>query len=200
MNNHFSIPEHAEGVEGCGEERFRRYKCSKTQAEKLYLVLMETPLLRYRLTEPLGLSTRVCAIIIAAGGIALSLTQPFAGVLLIAAGIFPFLYFKCLEIDLYKGTYCEGVNLMGFTIGHREPFPGIKCIFLKKNRTISGSSRYSWSPTTSTSFDGYLWLEDGTKILLSQDSKKERAMLKLQPFAEELQTEIRDLTAPLSQV
>ncbi|WP_461488381.1 hypothetical protein [Pontibacter sp. HJ8] len=161
---------------------------------------MKTTLLRYRLTEPLGLGVRICAIIIAIGGLALCTTQPFAGATLIIAGIFPFLYFKCLEIDLEKGTYSVGVNVLGYTIGEKEPYPGAKCIFLKKNRTIHQPSRHSWRQTVSTSFDGYLWLEDETKILLSKEIKKEIALLKLEPFAQELQIEIKDLTAPLSQV
>ncbi|WP_266203305.1 hypothetical protein [Pontibacter kalidii] len=129
----------------------------------------------------------------------MAITQPVGGLILIVAGIFPFLYFKCLEIDPYNGTYRVGVHVLGYTIGQQEPFPGIKCIFLKKNRTIHQSTVRSWSQTVSTSFDGYLWLEDGTKILLSQDGKKEVALLKLQPFADELQTSIKDLTAPFSQ-
>ena len=161
---------------------------------------METPLLRFRLAEPLSFGTRICAIVIIVGGIALSIPQPLGGAILIIAGIIPFLYFKCLEIDLYNGTYCVGVNFVGYTLGEREPYPGIKCIFLKKNRTIHRSTRHTWSSTVSTSFDGYLWLEDDSKILLSQDSKKEVALLKLQPFAQELQIEIKDLTAPLSQI
>lgn len=159
---------------------------------------METPLLRYRLTEPLGLKTKVCAIVVAAGGFLVFWLEPLVGLLLVIAGSFPLVSFKCLEIDMYGGTYTIGANILGYTIGKKEPFPGIKCIFLKKNRTIHRSTR-SWTPTTSTSFDGYLWLEDGTKVLLSQDSNKEVALLRLQPFAEELQTEIKDLTVPLSQ-
>lgn len=159
---------------------------------------METPLLRYRLSEPLGGGTRVCAVIMAAGGILIFWFQPLLGLLLIIAGVFPFVSFKCLEIDQYSGTYTVGVNILGYTIGRKEPYPGIRNIFLKKNRTIHRSSR-TWSATVSTSFDGYLWLEDDTKILLSQDSNKELALLKLQPFADELQIEVQDLTAPLSQ-
>ncbi len=129
----------------------------------------------------------------------MAITQPVVGLILIVTGILPFLYFKCLEIDMYSGTYRIGVHVLGYTLGQQEPYPGIKCIFLKKNRTIHQPSVRSWSRVVSTSFDGYLWLEDGTKILLSQEGKKEVALLKLQPFADELQTEIKDLTAPLSQ-
>ncbi|WP_460880100.1 hypothetical protein [Pontibacter rugosus] len=151
---------------------------------------MKTDILRYRLSEPAGMFTKVSALVIAVGGAYITLTQPVAGVALVIAGLFPFFYFKCLEIDLYKGTYCIGANIVGYTIGPKEPYPGVKCIFLKKNRTIHQSTRHSWSSSVSTSFDGYLWLEDDTKILLSQDSKKEVALLKLEPFAEELQTEL----------
>ena len=161
---------------------------------------MKTPLLRYRLAEPLSFGTRICAAIIAIGGMALFLTQPVEGTILLVAATFPFLYVKCLELDLYNGTYCVGINIAGRTFGERSPYPGTKCIFLKKNRTVHQSTRHTWSSTVSTSFDGYLWLEDDTKILLSQDSKKEVALLKLQPFAQELQIEIRDMTAPLSQI
>lgn len=160
---------------------------------------MKTSLLRYRLAEPLGVGIKVCAIIITIGGIALSTTNPVKGVIMVVAGVFPFLYFKCLEIDLYKGTYCVGTNIASYTFGERKPYPGCKCIFLKKNRTIHQATRHSWSSTVSTTFDGYLWLKDGTKILLSQDNKKEMALLKLQPFAQELRIEIKDLTAPFSQ-
>ncbi|WP_242921094.1 hypothetical protein [Pontibacter liquoris] len=161
---------------------------------------MKANLLRYRLSEPLGLSTKVCAIIIIVGGCTFCLTQPGIGVFLIIAGIYPFIAFKCLEIDLYQGTYTIGINMLGYTIGKKEPYPGVKSIFLKKNRTIHQSTRHSWSSTVSTSFDGYLWLDDETKILLSQSSKKEVTLQLLEPFAQELQVEIKDLTAPLSQI
>lgn len=160
---------------------------------------MKTPLLRYRLVEPLGLKAKLYALLIAIGGGVLFVTQPVAGVVLFLIGVLPFLHYKCLEIDLYDGTYCIGVNVLGYTLGKKEPYPGVKCIFLKKNRTIHPSSRHSWRPTASTSFDGYLWMEDETKILLTQESKKEVALFRLQPLAQELQTEIKDLTAPLSQ-
>jgi hypothetical protein len=160
---------------------------------------MKTPLLRYRLSEPMGLSTKICAGVIVVGGTALSFSQPYLGLMLVAFGILPFLFYKCLEINFYEGTYCLGVNVLGKTFGNKEPYPGVKCIFLKKNRTIHRASRHSWRQTASTSFDGFLWLEDETKILLSQDSTKEIALLKLEPFAQELQVGIKDLTAPLSQ-
>ena len=161
---------------------------------------METPLLRYRLADPVGISTKIYAIVILAGGVWVFLTYPVPGILMILFGIFPLVQYKCLEIDLYKGTYCIGVNILGHTVGAREPYSGPKCIFLKKNRYFSSDSRRSWRPTASTSFDSYLWLEDGTKIPLSCDSSKETAMLRIQPLAQELQTEIRDLTAPFSQI
>jgi hypothetical protein len=160
---------------------------------------METPLLRYRLASPSGFGTKLYAAIIVAGGVWLVMTYPVVGVVMIIIGILPILQYKCLEIDLYHGTYCIGVNVLGHTIGDKEPYPGTKCIFIKKNRTIASDSRRSWRPIVSTSFDSYLWLEDDTKILLSYDSKIEAAMLRLQPFAQELQTEIKDLTASLSQ-
>lgn len=155
---------------------------------------METPLLRYRLTDPIGFSTKLYAVIIVAGGIWLFTLYPLVGVLMILFGIFPLIQYKCLEIDLYQSTYCLGVNILGRTVGTREPYPGSKCIFLKKNRSTSSGSHRSWRPTVSTSFDSYLWLEDGTKIPLSCDSNKETAMLRIQPLAQELQTEIKDLT------
>ena len=126
--------------------------------------------------------------------------HPVGGVILVMIGVIPFLHYKCLEIDLYHGTYCIGVNVLGYTIGAKEPYPGTKCIFLKQNRHIASNSSRSWRPIVSTSFDSYLWLEDDTKILLSYDSKKEGAMLRLQPFAQELQTEIKDLTIPVTQM
>lgn len=161
---------------------------------------METPLLRYRLTDPVGFTTKVYAIVIIAGGVWVFMTYPVVGVLMILFGIFPLVLYKCLEIDLYQGTYCMGVNILGRTVGAREPYPGTKCIFLKKNRSFSSDSRRSWRPTASTSFDSFLWLEDGTKILLSCDANKEDAMVRIQPLAQELQTEIKDLTAPLSHI
>ncbi|MBX0333935.1 hypothetical protein K3G39_11880 [Pontibacter sp. HSC-14F20] len=159
---------------------------------------METPLLRYRLTDPVGFGTKVYAIVIIAGGVWLFTIYPVVGVLMILFGIFPLVQYKCLEIDLYHGTYCLGMNMLGYTVGAREPYPGTKCIFLKKNRYIASNSRRSWRPIASTAFDSFLWLEDGTKILLSCDSKKETAMLRIQPLAQELQIGIKDLTAPLS--
>ena len=161
---------------------------------------METPLLRYRLTDPIGFITKVYAFVIIAGSVWLLTTYPVAGVLMILFGVFPLVQYKCLEIDLYNGTYCMGVNILGHTVGTREPYPGTKCIFLKRNRTIASNSHRSWRPTASISFDSYLWLEDGTKILLSCDGTKETALLRIQPLAQELGTEIKDLTAPLSQV
>ncbi|PVY44094.1 hypothetical protein [Pontibacter virosus] len=161
---------------------------------------METPLLRYRLTDPAGFTTKVYATIIIAGGVWVCMTYPVVGVIMILFGIFPLVQYKCLEIDLYSGTYCMGINILGRTVGTREPYPGTKCIFLKKNRYFSSNSRRSWRPTASTSFDSFLWLEDGTKILLSRDGNKEDAMARIQPLAQELQTEIKDLTAPLSQI
>ncbi len=161
---------------------------------------MKPTVLRYRLSEPLGFSTKVCAAIMVAGGAVLSLTQPFIGLALAVVGFLPFLLYKCLEINVYEGTYSIGVNMFGQIVGRKEPYPGVKCIFLKKNRTIHRPSRHSWRQTTSTSFDSFLWLEDGTKILLSKDNKKEFALLKITPFAHELQVEVRDLTTPLSEV
>lgn len=153
-----------------------------------------TPLLRYRLSDPLGNGTRVSAFIITLAGAGLTLFLPVEGVVLVAIGLFPFMYYKQLEIDEYKGTYCIGITLFGKTLGKREPFPGVICIFLKKNRRINAATARSWQRTTSTSFDGYLWLKDGTKILLTQSPRKEVALQKLQPFAEVLQAELRDLT------
>lgn len=160
---------------------------------------METPLLRYRLTDPIGVTTKVYALVIIAGSVWLFMSHPVAGILMLLFGIFPLVQYKCLEIDLYSGTYCMGINILGHTVGTRESYPGTKCIFLKKNRTIASHSRRSWRPIASTSFDSFLWLEDGTKILLSCDGTKEAAMQRIQPLAEELKTEILDLTAPLSQ-
>ncbi|MCP2042659.1 hypothetical protein [Pontibacter sp. HSC-36F09] len=161
---------------------------------------METPLLRYRLTDPIGFTTKVYAIVIIAGGVWLCMTYPVVGVLMIVLRIFPLVQFKCLEIDLYQGTYCMGVNVLGHTVGTREPYPGTKCIFLKKNRYLSSDSRRTWRPTASTSFDSFLWLEDDTKILLSSDGEKADAMARIKPLAQELQTEVKDLTAPLSHI
>ncbi|WP_040573445.1 hypothetical protein [Pontibacter sp. BAB1700] len=161
---------------------------------------METPLLRYRLTDPIGVTAKVYALVIIAAGVWLFMTYPVFGVIMVLFGIFPLVQYKCLEIDLYSGTYCMGLNILGHTVGTREPYPGTKCIFLKKNRTIASNSRRSWRPIASTSFDSFLWLEDGTKILLSCDGTKEDAMARVQPLAQELQTEIRDLTAPLSHI
>ncbi|WP_299705510.1 hypothetical protein [uncultured Pontibacter sp.] len=161
---------------------------------------METPLLRYKLTDPAGFSTKVYAIIIIAGGVWIFSIYPVVGVLMILFGIFPLVQYKCLEIDLYNSTYCIGVNILGHTVGTREPYSGTKCIFLKKNRTTTSDVNRSWRPTVSTSFDSYLWLEDGAKILLSCDGKKETAVLRIEPLAQELQTEIKDLTVPLSHV
>jgi len=161
---------------------------------------MGTTLIQYRLSEELGIATKICAAIITAGGVAVFMTEQIAGTMLIGVGVIPFLMFKCIEIDMYSGTYCLGINLLGYTFGSREPYPGVKCIFIKKNRTIHQSSRHSWRATTSTSFDGFLWLDDDTKILLTQDSSKENALLKLQSFADQLKIEIKDLTAPLSHI
>jgi hypothetical protein len=161
---------------------------------------METPLLRYKLTDPIGFRMKVYATIIMAGGIWLFTIYPVVGILMILFGVFPLIQYKCLEIDLYHGTYCIGLNVLGYTIGDREPYSGTKCIFIKKNRTTNFDSRRSWRRIVHTSFDCYLWLEDDTKILLTGDSKKEQAMNRVQPLAQELQTEIKDLTAPLSRV
>lgn len=161
---------------------------------------MDTPLLRYKLTDPAGFGSKVFAIILLAGGVWLAFENPIPGILIVLIGAFPLVQYKCLEIDFYKGTYCVGTNILGYTLGTREPYPGTKCIFLKRNRTFSSQTIRTWRPTMHVSFDSFLWLEDNTKILLSRDSSKEHALLRIQPFAQELQTEIKDLTAPLSQL
>ena len=161
---------------------------------------METPVLRLKLDDSSGFGTKIYGAVIIAGGIWLFTSFPELGVFMILFGVLPFLQHKCLEIDLYQGTYTIGVNMLGFTIGDTEPYPGIKCIFIKRNRTTNFDSHRSWRRIVHTSFDCYLWLEDDTKILLSGDSKKEQAIKRVQPLAEELKTEILDLTAPLSQV
>ncbi|WP_414703853.1 hypothetical protein [Pontibacter sp. 13R65] len=151
-------------------------------------------MLRYRLESGPGGYSKVFAGVIIAGGLYIFSSMPLAGLLAIACGVFPFLLYKCLEIDLSKRSYCMGLNLLGHTIGEIEPFPGVQFIFLKKNRTISRSNSRAWSSTYSISFDGYILLSDGTKLLIVQERNKERAMKQLELVAQDLQTEVRDLT------
>jgi hypothetical protein len=155
---------------------------------------MKTDMLRYRLESGPGGYTKVLAGVIIVGGIYIFSTLPLAGLLAIVCGILPFLLYKCLEIDLRKKNYCMGINFLGHTIGEIEPFPGVEFIFLKKNRTISKGNKHSWASTYSISFDGYILLSDGTKLLIVQEKKKERALQQLELVAEDLQAEMRDLT------
>ena len=155
---------------------------------------MKSEILRYRLESGAGGYTKLFAGVIIVGGVILIQTSLWAGLAFMVVGIIPFLLYKCLEFDLYKGSYCMGLNFAGYTLGEKEPFPGVEYLFLKRNKTISRSNRRTWTSTYAVSFDGYILLADGVKLLVVQEGTKDRALQQLQLVARDLQTEIRDLT------
>lgn len=100
-----------------------------------------------------------------------------------------------IEFDLQQQTYRQGIRLGGMAWGAKKPLPGFDFLFLKKNsysRTME--SRGSMSVSRTEKFDGYLKLSNGVKLHLLQLNGKEKAMQKLQQMAQDLHTELRDLT------
>lgn len=156
---------------------------------------MKSNLLRYKLASTLETAVRICALIIFLAGLALIKTSVLGAAILIVAGIFPFLSHTCIEFDLYGGTYRMGLNYLGlYTTGTKESYPGADYLFLKKNRTIHRSNRHTWSTTYSISFEGYILFADGEKLLIIQSGKKDKALKQLQRIAQDLKTEVKDLT------
>jgi len=115
--------------------------------------------------------------------------------LLLLAGLLPFLIHKCVEFDLYRGVYRIGVCLAGKTFGTEEPYPGVDFLFLKKNRHITETgSRYARFDAIYITFDGFMKLSDGTKALLIRVKSKQKAIKFLERMAQDLEVEVRDFT------
>ncbi|WP_439881163.1 hypothetical protein ACSX1A_18720 [Pontibacter sp. MBLB2868] len=105
-----------------------------------------------------------------------------------------FTYYQ-LTFDLQHMTYREGGTLAGITFGKKIPLQGFEFLYLKKNKYSKiMESRGSMAGTTMEKFDGYLLLTDGTKLHLLQRDKKEKALQEMVQIAQDLSSELRDLT------
>ncbi|MBC5992734.1 hypothetical protein [Pontibacter cellulosilyticus] len=146
-------------------------------------------------TERPSLAIKICASLMLLGGVYVSLTYPVISAIFILMGLLPFTMHKCVEFKLYEGVYREGYCIVGRALGKEEPFSGLDFIFLKKNRyTQITHGEVAEVVSRNISFDGYLNLCDGTKILVVQESDKEQALKKLSAIAQDFQAEIKDLT------
>ncbi|GAA4434400.1 hypothetical protein GCM10023188_25290 [Pontibacter saemangeumensis] len=105
------------------------------------------------------------------------------------------LTYHMVEFDLQRQTYREGVQLLGMKFGKRLPLPGFDFLFLKNNNYSQlAESRATMTQFRSEMFDGYIKLADGTKLHLLQTKSKAPALQQLAAIAQELNTELRDLT------
>lgn len=105
------------------------------------------------------------------------------------------LTYHMVEFDLQRQTYREGLQLLGLKFGKKLPLPGFDFLFLKKNNYSQlAESRGSMTQFRAEKFDGYIKLADGTKLHLLQTKTKAPALQQLATIAQDLGTELRDLT------
>ena len=103
--------------------------------------------------------------------------------------------YNILEFYLRDKTYREGILLLGLKLGKQLPLPGFDFLFLKQNNYSKlAESRGSMTQLHSAKFDGYVKLSDGVKLRLLQRGSKAAALQQLEAVAQDLQTELRDLT------
>lgn len=138
---------------------------------------------------------RVMGWITSALGMIMVLNGYAAGWVLVPAGLLTLLAYYMVEFDLQQKTYREGVLLLVLRFGKKRPLPGFDFLFLKKNSyTRMAESRGSNTQFKLEKYDGYVKLSDGTKLHLLQQSQKEAAMQQLKTVANDLGTQLRDLT------
>lgn len=104
--------------------------------------------------------------------------------------------FYLLEIDPDKKQYLDATVVMGRKFGRPNPYESIEDIFIKPQGYTQNFHSRSGAvfENKSVKFDGYLKFSDGKKIFLISDEEKEDLKKKLKPFAEQLQTTIREVT------
>ncbi|WP_125047622.1 hypothetical protein [Pontibacter arcticus] len=147
------------------------------------------------ITEKPSLAIKTCASLMLLGGIYVSFSIPLVSILFIVLGLLPFVMYNYVDFKLYEGVYSEGYCIAGKTFGQERPYPGVEFLFLKKNRsTHITHGEVAKIVSQHIFFDGYINLCDGTKILVVQRRQKSQALKELGKIAQDLKTEVKDLT------
>lgn len=139
----------------------------------------------------------IAALILLAGLILLVGKPPMGLILIIASG-FILSGYSGTDIDTAKGRYREYTSFF-FMIksGKWRAFTGAEKIYINSNRT--GTQMYTAHTSQSSTFikeefNGYLKLNDGTKIHLLSSRKKEKLAATLNKAAGFLQIPLQDNT------
>jgi hypothetical protein len=141
---------------------------------------------------------QLLAILILIAGVMLLIEKPAVGIVLIAAGGFILSAASGTEIDTVKNRYREYMSFY-FILknGKWRKFSGAEKIFINNTRksTTMYSARANHSSTfVNEEFNGYLKLNDGTKVLLLSSRKKEKLTTTLNKAASFLQIPLQDNT------
>lgn len=141
--------------------------------------------------------TFIAALILLAG-IALLIGKPVVGSMLIAAAGFILTAASGTEIDISKNRYREYTSFYFiFKSGKWKKFDGAEKLFInsttKSTKIYTAHTSHS-SVFTGREFNGYLKLNDGTKIHLLTSRKKEKLTATLNRAAAFLQVPLQDIT------
>ncbi|QCR23736.1 hypothetical protein [Pontibacter sp. SGAir0037] len=155
---------------------------------------MKKSVLRYTTDSP-DATVKLIGVVMFAAGVYVTIHTSYFGIVLLVLGFIPFILARQVEFDLYGGLYRAGYSIAGNLIAEEKPFPGVDCLYLKKNRyTRTMQSRGSSTTTHTYCFDGFIQLSDGVKFAVVQEADKAKALQKLQQMAKDLEVEVRDLT------
>lgn len=141
---------------------------------------------------------QLIAILILIAGLTLIITKAVIGLVLIIAGGFILTAASGTEIDISKNKYREYTSFY-FILrrGTWKKFNGAEKIFInstkKSTRVYTAHTNHS-SVFTDQEYNVYLKLNDGTKIHLASNTKKEKLAVTLNKAASFLQVPLQDNT------
>ena len=141
---------------------------------------------------------QLIAVLILIAGVTLILEKPMMGSILVVASGFILSAAPGTEIDKSKNRYREYTSFYFFMKGGKwKNFSGAEKIFINKakssSQTYTAHTNHS-STFINEEFNGYLKLNDGTKIHLMSSRKKEKLVASLTQAASFLNCPLQDNT------
>jgi hypothetical protein len=128
-------------------------------------------------------------------GLAILLEKTILSIIMILGSGFVLSGYSGTEIDKTEKAYREYNAFLFIKIGKKIKYIGIEKIFINtskvKQQLYTAHTSHS-SVFTNTEFNGYVKFEDGTKIQLLSNPKKEKLVSELQKIAEFLNVQVED--------
>lgn len=122
-------------------------------------------------------------------------SYPLASVVLLLLSTLIFTAHAGVELDRVQQTYREYNSFLFIRNGKARPYRDVEKIFI--NDGLQSQRVYTTHTTTSSVFTNsvyraYIKFDDGEKVLLGKESKKEKLQPKAQQVADYLQTSLID--------